>query len=384
MEYFKRALTQKLLAIRDKLPVVTLYGPRQSGKTTLLRMVYNDLPYISLEELDNRAFANNDPRGFLDNYKQGAIIDEVHHSPGLLSYIQTKVDTEDIFFALSSSQNMLLSERVSQSLAGRTAIFQLLPLSLDEIKLAGKTLTSFEEACLQGGYPRVLASGLNPEDFYPSYYSTYIERDVRQIKNIGDLAAFANFMKLCAGRIGQPLNYASLATDSGISPNTAKSWISILQSTYIVYLLQPYYQNFNKRLIKSPKLYFHDTGVACQLLGIQTDSQISTHYLKGGLFENLVISEYLKRAFNNSQPFNGYYWQSKEGREVDLIIESGGTVQAIEIKSGKTRNEHFFENLNYWNKLAPEIMNREMTVIYGGDSNMGGHPVGFRSWREIF
>ncbi len=285
-----RTLLPKLLSQARAFPVVTLTGPRQSGKTTLVRAAFPDMPYVSLEAPDMRQFALSDPRGFLANYPGGVILDEVQHVPDLFSYIQVIVDeNRQARFILTGSSNFLLMERISQSLAGRTAVLTLLPFSFEELPPGPE---AYEERIFCGGYPPLYDRGLTPTDFYPAYIQTYVEKDVRLLKNIGDLNAFIQFTQLCAGRIGQPINYASLASDAGISPNTAKSWLSVLEAAYVLYRLQPFYRNFNKRLIKSPKLYFYDTGLACSLLGIRSAEQVGLHYLKGALFENLIISEF--------------------------------------------------------------------------------------------
>ena len=281
----ERTLTSKMLALAEKFQVITLTGPRQSGKTTLVKADFPSLPYVSLEDPDVRQFALTDPRGFLSNYPAGAILDEIQNTPELFSYIQGLVDGDrQIRFVLTGSSNFLLMEKISQTLAGRTAVLNLLPFSLKEMEPLDEP---YENLIFKGQYPRIYDREISPTDFYPSYIQTYVDRDVRLIKNIGDINTFVLFTQLCAGRIGQPLNYASLANDSGISPNTAKSWLSILESSFILYRLQPYHRNFNKRLVKSPKLYFYDSGLACSLLGIREQEQVRTHYLKGSLFENL-------------------------------------------------------------------------------------------------
>ena len=282
----ERTLTSKMIALARKFQVITLTGPRQSGKTTLVRAAFPALPYTSLEEPDIRQFALTDPRGFLSNYPNGAILDEIQNVPELFSYIQGIVDNNsEIQFILTGSSNFLLMEKISQTLAGRTAVLHLLPFSLKELE---PSTWHYENLIFKGQYPRIYDRTLAPTDFYPSYIQTYVERDVRLVTNIGNTNSFIQFTRLCAGRIGQLLNYSSLANDAGISPNTAKAWLSILESSYILYRLQPYHRNFNKRLVKSPKLYFYDTGLACSLLGIRDEDQVSLHYLKGSLFENLI------------------------------------------------------------------------------------------------
>ncbi|MEQ9300732.1 MAG: ATP-binding protein [Cyclobacteriaceae bacterium] len=377
-----RALSGKINALRKKYPVLTLTGPRQTGKTTLLKALYKDLPYVSLEDLDNRSAASTDPRGFLSNFPIGAVIDEIQQVPSLLSYIQTVVDSKDVHFALSGSHNFQLLQSITQSLAGRTAILKLLPFSYTELVLGGFKFDNYEQIVFRGAYPRIYDKGIEPIDFYPSYTNTYIERDVRQIKNIEDLNAFSLFLRLCAGRIGQVLNIQSLATDAGISPNTAKSWLSVLEASYIIYLHKPHFQNFNKRLVKSPKLYFYDTGLACSLLHINALDQLATHYLKGGLFENYVINEVMKAYLNLGMNPPLYFWQSKDKKEVDIIIDSPSGPIPYEIKSSKTRMNNLFGNLIYWQKLT-NARTQSLQVIYGGDEDFNTSMGRFISWGNI-
>ena len=373
-------LASKVTSLAQKFQVITLTGPRQSGKTTLVRATFPDLPYVSLEEPDIRQIALTDPRGFLSNYPNGVILDEIQNTPELFSYIQRIVDeNRQIQFILTGSSNFLLMEKISQTLAGRTAVLHLLPFSLQELE---PLADSYENLIFKGQYPRIYDRTIPPPDFYPSYIQTYVDRDVRMIKNIGDINAFIQFTQLCAGRIGQLLNYASLANDAGISPNTAKSWLSILESSYILYRLQPYHRNFNKRLVKSPKLYFYDTGVACSLLGIREQEQINLHYMKGSLFENLILNEFIKRSFNRGENRQPYYWQDNHGKEIDCLLVNGEKVTAIEIKSGKTISISYFENLNYWRSLTTLPENQEY-VVYGGDQSMQTSAGTLISWKDL-
>ncbi len=376
----ERTLASKVTSLAQKFQVITLTGPRQSGKTTLVRATFPDLPYVSLEEPDIRQIALTDPRGFLSNYPNGVILDEIQNTPELFSYIQRIVDeNRQIQFILTGSSNFLLMEKISQTLAGRTAVLHLLPFSLQELE---PLADSYENLIFKGQYPRIYDRTIPPPDFYPSYIQTYVDRDVRMIKNIGDINAFIQFTQLCAGRIGQPLNNASLANDAGISPNTAKSWLSILESSYILYRLQPYHRNFNKRLVKSPKLYFYDTGVACSLLGIREQEQVNLHYMKGSLFENLILNEFIKRSFNQGENRQPYYWQDNHGKEIDCLLVNGEKVTAVEIKSGKTISTSFFENLNYWRSLAALPENHEY-VVYGGEQSMQTSAGTLISWKNL-
>ncbi|MFZ1464122.1 MAG: ATP-binding protein [Anaerolineae bacterium] len=375
-----RTLTAKIIALAQKSQVITLTGPRQSGKTTLVRAAFPAMPYASLEEPDMRQIALTDPRGFLANYPAGAILDEIQHTPDLLSYIQGLVDgNRQIQFILTGSSNFLLMEKISQTLAGRTAVLHLLPFSLAELKPDAERL---ESVIFQGQYPRIYDRDMVPTDFYPAYIQTYIERDVRLLKNIGDYNAFIQFTRLCAGRVGQLLNYASLASDAGISPNTARSWLSILESSFILYRLLPYYRNFNKRLVKSSKLYFYDTGVACSLLGIRDADQINLHYLKGALFENLVINEFIKRSFHRGENRQPFFWQDSHGKEIDCLLVDGEEITPVEIKAGKTMSISYFDNLKYWRALA-DLPEDQGFVVYGGDQSMQTSTGAFISWRHL-
>ena len=375
-----RTLTAKIIALAQKFQVITLTGPRQSGKTTLVRAAFPTMPYASLEEPDMRQIALTDPRGFLANYPAGAILDEIQHTPDLLSYIQGLVDgNRQIQFILTGSSNFLLMEKISQTLGGRTAVLHLLPFSLAELKPDAERL---ESVIFQGQYPRIYDRDMAPTDFYPAYIQTYIERDVRLLKNIGDYNAFIQFTRLCAGRVGQLLNYASLASDAGISPNTARSWLSILESSFILYRLLPYYRNFNKRLVKSSKLYFYDTGVACSLLGIRDADQINLHYLKGALFENLVINEFIKRSFHRGENRQPFFWQDSHGKEIDCLLVDGEEITPVEIKAGKTMSISYFDNLKYWRALA-DLPEDQGFVVYGGDQSMQTSTGAFISWLHL-
>ena len=377
-----RILSTKIKQLRNQFPVLMLTGPRQSGKTTLLRAIYTDLPYATLEDPDARALAIDDPRGFLSNFPHGGIFDEVQVAPVLFSYIQGIVDKNKIHFVLSGSQNFLLSEKITQSLAGRTSILKLLPFSFEELKGTPYTADDWETMVYQGGYPPLYDRQISPTDFFPSYINTYIERDVRQIKNIENLNSFSSFLKLCAGRIGQVLNVQGLAHDVGISPNTAKAWLSVLSASYIIFFIEPHHRNFNKRLIKSPKMYFYDTGVACSLLGIEKKEQLNSHFLKGGLFENYVVNEFVKHRTNQGKNPNISFWQSKDRKEIDLLIDRGDNMSAIEIKSGKTWSSSFFENLKYWQKLSG-TPSEQCYIVYGGDQNLNTSMGKFVGWRDL-
>ena len=364
-----RHLKDKLIEVSRYFPVITISGPRQSGKTTLIRDAFPDLPYQLLESPDKKALIMSDPRAFLAQFPKGAILDEVQNIPELFSYLQGIVDDNpEKKFILSGSQNFLLLEKITQTLAGRTGVLKLLPLSLAELKNTKFELKDPFEFILKGGYPRLYNQNIPIEFFYSSYVQTYIERDVRTIINVGDLNTFQIFLSLCAGRVGQILNIDSLASDTGITFNTAKKWLSILEASYIVRLLYTHHKNFNKRLVKSPKLYFFDTGLASYLLRIKNQEQLEIHFQRGALFENFVINELMKYRYNSAQRDDLYYWRDKHGKEIDCIIDRGEKLIPIEIKSGKTYTKDFFKGLNYWNKLSGN--NPESSfVVYGGDES---------------
>lgn len=381
--YIKRNLEKKISQLSKNYPVVAVVGPRQSGKTTLVKHLFPDKKYISLENVDTRSFAKNDPRNFLETYRDGVIIDEAQYAPELFSYIQEIVDTNQIKgeFILTGSQNFLLLEKITQSLSGRVAIATLLPLSLEELSKKQKN-NPMEKILAKGFYPNAYQMKIDAGEWYQNYIKTYLERDVRTMKNIGDLGIFQKFIKLCAGRIGQILNLSSLANDCGVSHNTIRSWISILEASYVIFLLQPYYENFNKRLIKMPKIYFYDTGVASSLLGVSNHKQLSSHPFIGGLFESFIISELIKKSFNNGLNPDIYYWRDKTGHEVDCLYKSGGKNFAIEIKSAKTINSDFFNNLDYLQNISKNKFT-DFILVYGGEDNQQRKNAQVLSWKSI-
>ncbi|MBS1579171.1 MAG: ATP-binding protein [Bacteroidetes bacterium] len=362
----QRAAIERLLKLANSFRSVAVVGPRQSGKTTLCRKSFPTKPYISLENPDILEFATKDPRAFLNQFANGAILDEVQKAPHLFSYLQEILDAtkKKGLFILIGSNNFLLQENITQTLSGRIAYIQLLPLSLQELQQSKKLKVNYTWHIFNGGYPEQIARKINATDWYNAYISTYIERDVRQLKNISNLSLFMKLLKLCAGRTGQILNLASLANDCGLDPKTVSAWLSILQSSYIIYLLKPYHQNFNKRIIKSPKLYFYNTGVACALLGITDAKQITTHATKGFLFENMVVNELLKQRFNAGKTDNLFYWRDKTGNEIDILLDDAGKLTAIELKAGETISASFFKGLEYFAALNKKPIIQEL--IYGG------------------
>jgi predicted AAA+ superfamily ATPase len=365
-------ITRKLEVVMDRLvrqyPVVTVTGPRQSGKTTLCRKLFPEYNYVSLEKPDIRRRAQNDPNGFLEDLKERAIIDEVQRVPELFSYIQVIVDEAQIpgQFILTGSAQFELFEKIGQSLAGRTTLLKLLPFSFGEIYKSDDTI-SIDDVLFKGFYPRIFDQELNPSEALSHYFSTYIERDLRSIINIKDLSRFETFIRLCSGRTGQILNFNALANEAGINHNTASSWISVLEASYLVFRLKPHYNNLNKRLVKAPKLYFIDCGLACNLLDMQNPGHLANHPLKGSLFETFIVSEILKQQLNRSLRPNLYYWRDNVGHEIDLILDFGTTVLPIEIKSGKTITSDFFKNLDYYRKLNSS--SAKALLIYGGDES---------------
>lgn len=385
----ERTISQHLITLLSMYPTVTITGPRQSGKTTLARMMLPDWNYVSLEYPEIREFCVSDCRGFLKTYPTHTIIDEAQRVPNLFSYLQTHVDIagEKGMYVLTGSQNLNMMEAISQSLAGRTSVLKLLPFSYEEQERAGILPESVEAQIFTGGYPRIFDAHIPPEQFYRDYINLYVERDVRQLKNIGNLETFTRFVKLCAGRIGQLLNYQNLADDCGIGATTAKEWLSLLETSFIIYLLKPDYRNYTKRLVKSPKLYFTDTGFACSLLEIQNAEQLKSHYLRGNLFENLVINRFRAAAYNNGKEPNISFWRDKNGIEIDLItnaISQDGKElpTAWEIKSGATYSPDYFKNLKHWATLA-NIGEDFCKVIYTGETAMQTQYGELIAWKKL-
>ncbi len=375
----------KLKQLASKFRVVAVVGPRQSGKTTICRTTFPRKPYVSLENPDVAEFATTDPNGFLKQFKNGAILDEVQKLPHLFSYIQQIVDEKDKpgFFILSGSNNFLMQESISQTLAGRVAYLHLLPCSLKELKKA-KLIVDFETQMFNGNYPEPIYKNISATDWYPNYINTYVERDVRQLKNITDLALFMKFLRLCAGRCGQILNMQSLGNDCGIDAKTVQSWLHILQSSYIVYLQKPYFNNFNKIIVKAPKLYFYDTGVVCSLLGIQDAQQLSTHPIKGALFENLILIDLLKQRLNKGLQDNLYYWRDKTGNEIDVLLDLPSSITAIEIKAGATMNTDYQKGLLYFKNLAI-TKNIETILCYTGKTaQKRSNGILVKPWDKMF
>lgn len=364
--YIKRKIESTILEAAKYFPVITVTGPRQSGKTTMLKHIFPHLHYYSLEDLDTRSFAMEDPLRFLHLHEDGMILDEVHNYPELLSYIQGIVDEQpQKKFVLSGSSNFALLKKVSQSLAGRSGVFELMPLSIEEVKGQIEYVDDADQLLYQGLYPAVCSCKNIPKFLYPSYVKTYLERDVRDLLNVKDIRLFNMFLKLCAGRIGSVFNASEIAGEIGVSSKTIQAWVSILQASYVVYLLPPYFENSRKRLTKSPKMYFCDTGLACTLLGIESAEQLAFDKMRGHLFENLIVVELLKRRLNEGKESNLYFYRDSNQNEVDILVNNGSSLDAIEVKSAMTYNPSFEKALlkvNEW--VNPPVGKR--TIIYAG------------------
>jgi hypothetical protein len=396
----QRTLQRHLEQAAEQYPVVTVTGPRQSGKTTLVRQAFPGHDYASLEEPDVRAFALDDPRGFLAQFAGPVVLDEAQRAPDLFSYVQTLVDQEDVpgRFVLSGSHNFLLLRSISQSLAGRSAVFHLLPLSLAELQgrppfpleRLGRELpperpegsTDPMEVLFRGFYPRIHQKGLDPGRWYAGYYQTYVERDVRELVNVGDLESFGRFVRLCAGRNGRLLNLTSLGNDCGISHSTARRWLSILEASFLVTLLRPHHANFGKRLIKSPKLYFLDTGLLCYLLRIRSPGDLRIHAGRGSVFESFVLAELMKNALHQGWEPDVTFWRDATGHEIDAVLERGRERVAVEIKSAQTVAESFFSGIDYWRRLVgnPEA---PAALVYAGDRTYRRRGVAVYSWSVL-
>lgn len=380
----KRQAETVLLDLAKGYPILAITGPRQAGKTTLAQSTFPGKRYVSLEDLDEREFADQDPRGFLARFPDGAILDEAQRCPNLFSYLQTRVDAEKRMglFVLTGSQQFGLMSNITQTLAGRVGLIQLLPFSLQELQDADTPILSLDDVLWRGMYPPIYDRNLAPEKWFANYVMTYIERDVRQVLEVQNLSLFQRFIKMCAARVGQLINMSSLAIDCGVSHNTIRSWLSVLEAGYVVFLLQPHHQNFGKRLVKTPKLYFYDTGLAAFLLGIRDAEHLSIHSARSSLFENLVVSELLKQRYNQGLASNLYFWRNNTGDEVDVVIELGEKLMPMEIKSGQTFNADYLTGLNKWMKIAGDAALTPQ-LVYGGSENMTRNGVEVRSWKQI-
>ncbi|MBB3182046.1 ATP-binding protein [Variovorax sp. Sphag1AA] len=371
--------------LAGRYPVLTLTGPRQSGKTTLCRTLFPKKPYVTLEDPHTRRFAEEDPRGFLKGIEGGAVVEEIQRAPQIAPYLQAMVDADPTpgRFILTGNQQFELMSQVSQSLAGRTAVLQLLPFSLAEVARLHRA-PPLAQTLLTGFLPRIHDQGLDPSEALGDYFTTYVERDLRRLTAVHDTQRFERFVRLCAGRIGQILNLTSLGNDAGVSHVTARAWLALLEASYIVHVLPPWLTNTSKRLVKSPKLYFHDVGLACWLLGLRSADQVSRDPLFGGLFENLVIMDALKTRFNQGESAEMYFFRDATGHEVDLLIPSGRKLRAVEIKAGATVNTDYFRGLRNFTATFPGALDGG-SVVYGGDTDQAQSDCGWPvfSWERL-
>jgi hypothetical protein len=383
-----RTLKKKLLELSGYYPVIVVTGPRQSGKTTLCKMAFPDKAYVSLEALDIRDFAIKDPRGFLSEYADGAIIDEIQNAPDLLSYLQSDIDAlpQPGRFILTGSQHFGLSQSISQSLAGRCGILVLLPPSLEELRLFQNAPDDLFSILWQGSYPRIYDQNIPAQQWLADYTATYLQRDVRQVINIGDLQTFSGFLKLCSGRTAQEINLSAIGSDAGVSHNTVRSWLSVLETSFIIHRLPPLHSNIRKQIVKAPKLHFFDSGIACYLLGIREPDQLFQHPLRGAIFESWVISEIFKATVHGGIQPRIFHYRETRGLEIDLIIEKAKGMDAVEIKSGATVSEDFFKNLEIFSdRLKKAALKRPIRnhVVYGGDLSQKRSKAQVLSWRDV-
>jgi uncharacterized protein len=378
-----RQVERILPSLMAGYPVITITGPRQSGKTTLARKFFASKPYVSFENPDTREEAQSDPRSFLERHKNGAVFDEVQRLPEILSYLQQIVDEgpKTCRFVLTGSQQFGLNSKITQSLAGRTALIQLLPFSFDELYSYRGENPSMESAFFAGLYPPIHDRGLDPQKWHANYVQTYVERDLRSLLNVRDLSSFQLFLKICAARCGQLINLSGMASDCGITHKTAKEWISILEASYIVFRVAPYFNNLGKRLVKTPKLYFYDTGLVAYLLGIKAVEQLSVHPYRGAIFETFVASEIMKNAFHSGTTPSLYFWRDRAGKEIDFIVDQGSDLLPIEAKSGKTVASDWFDGLKSWCALAGNRA-KQGILFYGGDETYFREGVAVTSWRH--
>lgn len=383
-----RKLTDKLLELACYYPVVAVSGPRQAGKTTLCRATFPDKPYVSLESLDFREFAAHDPRGFLAEYTQGAILDEIQQAPGLVSYLQTEVDErpQPGRFILTGSQHLAISQSISQSLAGRCGLLTLLPPDLEELRAFPEIPDDLFTLLWQGSYPRIYDRNIPAYQWLGDYIATYVQRDVRQVVNVGDLLAFTGFLKLCAGRTGQEINLSTLGGDAGVSHNTAKSWLSILEASFIIHRLPAWYTNIRKQVVKAPKLHFFDSGLACALLQIREPAQLKLHPLRGAIFESWVAAELYKSLAHQGEQPQLYHYRESRGLEMDILVQRGDSLQAIEIKSGATAAADFFKGFAPFAERmrgAGFAGTIESAVVYGGEVSQQRSAAKLVTWREV-
>ena len=376
-----RNLQEQLLRLIDKWSVISVTGPRQSGKTTMCKMALPGYDYVNLEHLPTRMHIQADIDAFLNEHTNGLIIDEAQYLPEIFSYIQVRVDeNKNLRYVLSGSSDFLLLQGITQSLAGRVAVLRLLPLSINE--LGDTSSIDVNQFLLNGFYPAVWGDKRTPKDVYESYFETYLERDVRQIINVQNLTAFRHFVMLCAGRVGSEFNSTALSQDVGVSSQTIANWISILETSYTAFRLQPFFRNIGKRLTKTPKLYFYDVGLACWILGIRNETDVMTHPLRGNLFENMVVVEMLKQRYNCGETPNLYFYRDKSQREVDIVAVNGMKLSGFEVKSGSTFHPEWVNNLNYFRSIMPEDV-ISTCVVYAGDIQQNSQFNGLINYRNL-
>ena len=378
-----RQLFSKAEELLGKYPIIAITGPRQSGKTTFCKQLRPEYQFLNMELSDNQDFAREDPHGFLEKYQGGVILDEIQNVPELFPYLQFYTDERGLKgeYILSGSQHFLLLEKITQSLAGRVAIFNLLPFSLKELEGHKWQPETWQKAVWTGFYPRIYEADISPNDFYPDYLQTYIERDVRQIINVTDLNLFRAFIDSCAGRCGQLFKAAQISNEIGVDAKTIKKWLSVLESSFITYRLPPYHKNFRKRIVKTPKLYFYDVGLAAYLLGIRRKEDLDVHFAKGALFENMVINECYKNYFNQHERPAFYFWKDSNNLEIDLLIDKVSSREIIEIKAGKTIRPTFFKNIKAYDNLDTRTAGK--WVVYGGDDLQIRNGISIISWANI-
>ncbi len=379
-----RHIYKAVKALSDKYPIIALTGPRQSGKSTFLRTLFPNYRYLNFEDPFLRSYFDKDPRGFFKEYDKYCIFDEAQRVPDLFSYLQGIVDNDKIMaqFILSGSQNFLLLKNIKQSLAGRVALFKLFPFDFRELKENNLLNKNFISTMLKGFYPAIFDRNIPASAFYNNYMQTYVERDIAEILSIRDIRTFRNFVQLCAARAGHLLNLSKLAVDCGISQPTAKSWLSLLESSYIIFLVQPLFNNFDKRIIKSPKLFFYDTGLLCHLLKLKTESQVKNHAVKGHIFENMIVAEFIKQNYHNNLMHDFWFWRDTVGHEVDFIYQDDDLFNVVEIKSTTTVMPDLFKGLEYFSNLAGNLV-KSKTLIYAGLENQNRTHAKVQTWFEI-
>jgi hypothetical protein len=382
--FIPRQIASVIQAQQSKFPVLAVTGPRQSGKTTLLKELFHDYRYVSLENPDTRSFAMEDPVGFLNLYDQKVILDEAQRAPSLFSYIQNRVDESRQMgqFVLSGSQNFHLLSTITQTLAGRVALFKLLPLDFTELNSMHLLPNSYTGACIKGFYPAIFDRDIDPVVFYSNYVQTYVEKDVTELLAVRNLKSFRTFISLCAGRAGQLLNFSALANECDISHNTARAWMGILESSYIIFLVHPYHENFNKRVVKSPKIYFYDTGLLTFLLGLRSTQELEEARLKGNVFENMIMAEFQKQNHHRYAHRDFYFWQDTNNHEIDIFTKNDRGFSAFEIKASQTINSSFFRELDRFQEVAsPATVTKNL--IYGGSENQKRSEYNVISWKNI-